>query len=363
MPITASRTLACLLASAALALGVARRGRADDDVVTLATAADPGPIVADEPLAAEFSARQAARYLDAASLHWQKSKKCVTCHTNMGYMLARPALRGAQADSGEVRAFFEQTVTTKWAESPPQPAWSVVVSAGLTVNDLQTSGRLHPTTRKALETMWTLQRDDGGWNWPMCGWPPMESDEHYGVTLAALATGLAPEDYQRTEAAARGLGRLRQFLASHPAPSLHHRAMIAWASVRVDGLMDPADRAQVLDELLALQRPDGGWSTPALVAHKDFQRKDGKPHDTTTSDAYATGFVIVVARELGRPADDERVRRGLAWIKSHQRTSGKWFTRSPAKDSRHYLSNFGTAFAVLALQAGGELPGWPLGGP
>jgi squalene-hopene/tetraprenyl-beta-curcumene cyclase len=125
--------------------------------------------------------------------------------------------------------------------------------------------------------------------------------------------------------------------------------------------MDSSQRVKTLDELFALQRPDGGWSTPGLLADwEGLKRMDGKPQDTKTSDAYATGFVLVVARELGTPAADPRLRRGIDWLLENQRISGKWYTRSPGRDRRHYMSNTGSAFAVLALQACGELPGWPL---
>jgi squalene-hopene/tetraprenyl-beta-curcumene cyclase len=137
--------------------------------------------------------------------------------------------------------------------------------------------------------------------------------------------------------------------------------MIAWASCYVDDLMNDQQRAKTLDELFAIQLPDGGWSTPGLLADwQDLKRLDGKPHDTKTSDAYATGFTIIVARELGTSSKDPRVRRGINWLLSNQRISGKWFCRSPAKDSRHYFSNFGSAFAILALQSCEKLPGWPL---
>ena len=42
----------------------------------------------------------------------------------------------------------------------------------------------------------------------------------------------------------------------------------------------------------------------------------------------------------------------LEWLLQNQRAGGKWFTRSPAKDSRHYFSNFGSAFAILAFLTG-----------
>ena len=105
------------------------------EVVTLAGVGDPGPITSDEPLAAEFSPANAARYLDTASLHWQKSRKCATCHTNMSYLFARPALQAALADSGEVRTFFEEQTKT-WDQRRPNPTTAGVVAAALTFNVL-----------------------------------------------------------------------------------------------------------------------------------------------------------------------------------------------------------------------------------
>jgi len=78
------------------------------------------------------------------------------------------------------------------------------------------------------------------------------------------------------------------------------------------------------------------------------------------SDGYGTGFAMVVSRELGLPASDPRLQRGVQWILTHQRESGKWFTRSPVRECGNRISNAGSAYAVLALQACGELPGWPL---
>jgi squalene-hopene/tetraprenyl-beta-curcumene cyclase len=137
--------------------------------------------------------------------------------------------------------------------------------------------------------------------------------------------------------------------------------MIAWASCYVQELMSDRQQEEVVKQMLARQQPDGGWSTPGLLADWDgLTRLDGKPHDTKTSDAYATGFAIVVARATGISKEDARLLRGIDWLKQNQRESGKWYTRSPAKDSRHYFTNLGCAFAVLALQSSGDLPGWRL---
>ena len=352
--ITALSIAGLCVACTAPALG--QRG----DLVTLANVADPSQITADEPMADAFSAEKAARYLDTAALHWQKSRNCVACHVNMGYMFARPALSSVLPDSGEVRDLFEEYASKRWKEKPPRNHQEiVVVASGLAFNDLQTTGRLSPITRQTFKVMWEYQRDDGGWDWRNDGYPPVEYDEHYGVTLAALAAGTAPNKYVDTPEARRGLEGIRTFLQNNPPLSLHHRAMIAWASCHVDSLANNEQRAKTLEELQAIQRPDGGWSTPGLLADwEGLERLDGKPHDTKTSDAYATGFVLVVARELGVPS--EELRRGIDWLLENQRVSGKWFSRSPAKDSRHYFSNLGSGFAILGLQACGELPGWPM---
>ena len=45
------------------------------------------------------------------------------------------------------------------------------------------------------------------------------------------------------------------------------------------------------------------------------------------------------------------VRRGLGWLRTNQRVSGRWFTHSLNWDSGHSISNAGTAYAVMALRA------------
>ena len=70
-------------------------------------------ITAQEPYAVEFSAEKAAQYLDRSALNWQKTKKCATCHTNLFYMAARPALTTILRDSGEVRSFYEDYLKGK----------------------------------------------------------------------------------------------------------------------------------------------------------------------------------------------------------------------------------------------------------
>jgi squalene-hopene/tetraprenyl-beta-curcumene cyclase len=310
-------------------------------------APDVGENLIDEPIAKEFSIERGRKFLDDASLQWQAERKCLTCHTNFAYLVTGAGRSAKRPAYTEVRKFTEDLVGNRWAAKGPRWDTEVIVAAmGLAVSDAEGSGKLDPLTRKALDRMWTVQRPDGGWNWINCGWPPMESDDYYGVTVALLATGRAPEGYAATPAAQEGVQKVRDYLAKNAAPSLHHKAMLFWASKYLDGLMTAEEQKKTVEELLALQRPDGGW---ALATFLEWKRSDGTPQEKDAGDGYGTGFVIHLARLGGIPASDPRIARGIDWIKSHQRASGRWFTRSLKKDSRHFLTHAGTAFAILAF--------------
>lgn len=324
------------------------------DLVTPAGYAPPAANELSEPFATEFSLERAVRFLDAASLDWQNQKKCMTCHTNYSYLLARPLVAADAPAHAAVREFAEKLVTERWETVLPTgkkigPRWDaeVVCSAvTLAINDARTTGRLHAATRAALDRMWTVQRPDGGFDWLLCGWPPMESDDHYGATFAAIGVGAAPEKYAQTLAAKAGLDKLRGYLKKNPAPTPHHRAMVLWASTYLDGFMTEAEQQASIGELLGKQHADGGWGLASLL---EWKRADGKPQEPDTGDGYGTGFVIYVLRRAGLPADHPKLAAGVKWLKRHQRASGRWFTRSLNRDNKHYLTHAGTAYAVMAL--------------
>jgi squalene-hopene/tetraprenyl-beta-curcumene cyclase len=91
------------------------------------------------------------------------------------------------------------------------------------------------------------------------------------------------------------------------------------------------------------QEPDGSW----------FGRWG-------TNYIYGTWSVLIALEKAGIPADDPRVRRAVAWLKSVQREDGSW-----GEDNESYYpgvahgvgprgTSFQTAWALLALLAAGE---------
>ena len=253
---------------------------------------------------------RAAGYLDEVALGWTRSRKCGTCHTNYAYMLARPSIGGQGSSDAmkEIRGFFESRVG-HWddPEKDARPRFDaevIATAAALAINDARTSGKLHPTTRGRSDRIWTLQREDGGFNWLKCDWPPYEHDDYYGAVFAALGVGLAPEGYAKAETAAAGVAKLTRYLHEHPAPDLHHRTFLLWASRKLDGLMTPEEQESTRRALRSLQRADGGWSLPTLG---EWKRRDGSPNPKDgPSDGYATGLVVYVLRQAGVPRTTRR---------------------------------------------------------
>ena len=317
--------------------------------IALCTRTSSAQNKADEPKAESYSLPAAVAFMDKASQDWTGSRKCFACHTNYVYLMAKPMTETGQLDEAHraVRDELEKMVEERWEKSGPRWDAEVVMSAAvLAMNDAATTGKLHPTTRKALDRMWKVQRADGGFDWLKCGWPPMESDDDYGIAIAALATGAAPEDYQKTPAAVEGLAKLRSYLEKTPPPTLHHQAMLLWPETYGVKLLSPEARQATLDKLVALQKKDGGWNSATLG---NWKRGDGTEQDTETSDGYATGFVLFILKQTARPTPDDSITRGIAWLMTNQRASGRWHTRSLNKDSQHFLSHAGTAFAIMAL--------------
>ena len=318
-----------------------------DGSVTLKNVIDPGPNRADEPFIEKFSFSAAVRFMDSAALSWQKQRKCFACHSNYAFLLARPAATYEVPVHKTIRSALEHL-----AENPRKTNYwvteAVMVASILAQNDAATSGKLHPVTRKALDRIWMAQREDGGWTWLDDNEPPSEIDDHYGVTMAALGVGIAPDNYRDTTAAKKGLENIRRYFRNNPPVNMHHRSMKMLASLHVDGIMTSAERQEVIKNLFALQKSDGGWGLATLG---NWKRSDSKEQNYESSDGYGTGFTIYVLRRAGVSAEDPRIQKGITWLKMNQRASGRWFTRSMKQDSKHYITHSGTAYAILALVA------------
>ena len=341
-----------------------------------------------------WDARAAAAYLDKRAdwwLHWPTAARdhetqCVSCHTALPYALARPALRmplGEQSAAAPERLLYANVIkrVSLWNEVEPfypdqtrglpktseSRGTEAVMNALILATRDAPTGSLSADARKAFENLWPLQFKAGDfkgtWAWLNFHYEPWESPDaaYFGGALAALAVGTAPGGYASGREVQPRVALLREYLQQHAATQpLLNRVMLLWASARLDGLLQPADRDAIVDALAAHQHDDGGWSMADLGTWK---RLDATAIDSD-SDGYATGLAALALQQAGRPRTDTRVDAALRWLARHQdAANGFWYAaslnkdRDFASDAGKFMSDAATAYAVLALTSGSATPG------
>ncbi len=315
----------------------------------------------NEPRLKHISYEKAIAYLDDGAVAWQNEHGCITCHTNGSYLLSRPVLSDRFGPpKPQVRAFFEaelRKARTKPTHLPPEQ--SVYLAAGLATDDAYVRKKLSDTTVDALRYMFSRQNDRGTWDWPTC-WPPLEDSSYHGATVAAMAVGTAERispGIADDPAIKAGSDRLKMYLAETGPPYDYHRILLLWADCRWPGLLTPGQKLETIELIHRRQRDDGGWSLRTLGAWESRHTRlvAESDRDDPPSDGHATGLAITVLREAGVRADDPHIRRGIAWLKSNQRESGRWWTRSLNNDQFGFITYSGTCYPLLALHACGEI--------
>ena len=185
------------------------------------------------------------------------------------------------------------------------------------------------------------QRPAGNWH-SITTRPPIQDGDINRTAMAVRALTVYGTPARKAEFTGR-IGRAAGWLAAQTPVSTEERTMqllgLSWA-----GAQRPLSEAR-MRELLALQRADGGWpQTPYLA-----------------SDAYATGQVLYTLHELGVPASDPAVQRGVTYLLRTQADDGTWHVKSRAMKIQPYfesgfpygddqwISQTATAWAAMAL--------------
>ncbi|HRJ10979.1 MAG TPA: hypothetical protein PK490_15510 [Prosthecobacter sp.] len=336
---------------------------------------------ADEPKAAAFgpeSVRAAARYMEDGALSWVREKSCVNCHTTGPYLSERPALTPwLGKPSEEVLANFIEAVpeqvkpqqeTEKDGHRYYAGSWtSIWRSLGLAEWDRHVTGALSPHTDLSLREMFERQSASGAFvSYGEVEIPHITTD--FELTLqAARAVTAAPGwlEKQTDPALLARIGKMKDWLRDAPPRNDFDRVLRLQLAHYFPGLVTPAQTGSALALLAAKQHADGGWSTRDFSAVEDWHYKMSETvlkliaslpdAARPESDPYMTALAIVLMRQSGVPAGDERVRRGIAWLKGEQRASGRWWMHSLYRGNYHYITYIATAQALKALALCGEL--------
>jgi squalene-hopene/tetraprenyl-beta-curcumene cyclase len=313
-----------------------------------------------------FTPQLAEAYMEQGAVAWTGDWKCVACHTNGSYMVARPLMtEQLGAPNKELRDFFVSELRDELATDPAKlnPAedstQAVYIAAGLAIWDAHVTHHLSPETAEALDMMFKLQRTTGDWTISDDNNPPLESSTYQLATVAARAVGNAPGWLATQQGApvAAKVQLLEEFLRNgRKMQADYDRTDLLWASAELPGLIDATRQQQLVQMIFAHQRPDGGWAMRSFAQPEEWGKGNRAPRlraepdlADPPSDGHMTGLAIIALRKAGLPATDPHIQRGIAWLTANQRSSGRWWTRSLNSDNWKFINYSGTVYPLLAL--------------
>ena len=348
-----------------------------------------------------WDAKRAADYLDQREVFWvgwsgaerDHGTFCVACHTALPYALARPALRqtlGENALTPSEQRLVENVTkrvalwkeiapyysATEYDKSKPEESRGTesVLNAFLLANYDAQNGRMSDAGRAAFQNMWELQQTDGllkgAWLWQQFNMEPFEAKDspYYGACLAAIAVGMAPENYRSDPAIQGQMKLLADYLGREFATqSTMNHVVLLWAASRLPGLITPERQQAIIKEVSSEQQADGGWRLAPLAWPRDsilraFIRARWRADGTRQyegSDGYATAMIAYSLQLAGVPDGDPQLQRALGWLTQNQnREEGFWPSfsltkrRAPSSNVGHFMDDAATGFAVLALSHG-----------
>lgn len=337
---------------------------------------------------ADWNARLAAQYLDSREKEWDawptalhSGVACVSCHTGLPYLLSRPALRQALNEKtgptlyeGVLVASMRATVIRTDANDlfgglkglivdQVYGAQVVLASLVLAMDDAP-RGKLSAEGEKAFARLWSTQLksgpDKGNWLWSDFDLDPWETKDaaFYGGALGALATGLAPANYQARPVIQENLAALRAYLrAGQSTQPLHNRLFLLWASSKLLDLLRDADKQAILDELWSKQQADGGWTLQSLG---QWKTRDKAPA-AVGSNSYATALVAFTVEQAGVRPSQAGLSKALGWLRTHQDPQGGYWAadsmnhkHDPGTVPEKFMSDAATGYATAALLAAGD---------
>lgn len=335
---------------------------------------------ADEPKVTAFgpdTIRAARKYLDDGANSWIREKNCVACHSTGVYMVERPVLTSLLGKpSDEVQAQFIKSMPdsvgepvmrdgAKYFGASIQTVWR---ASGLAAWDKHVTGTLTEHTDKALRQTLQCLADEGFiMTFPQVEIPYITTDFELTVQAArAIATAPGWIDSVKDEDSVNRIQRMKSWLGKHEPISDWEHALKLQLALLMPDVVSTTQREASIAMLWRQQLPDGGWSTRRMSDLMKWHVKmdpvvldliRSEPDAASPgSDAYMTAFAIVLLRESGTPANDERIQKGITWLKQNQRVTGRWWMKSLYRGNYNYSTYISTAQALRALALCGEVP-------
>jgi hypothetical protein len=293
----------------------------------LAVADEPPPIPRAEPRQVRKAVERAIGYLQAESAAWLKTRKCAACHHvpmplwalgeagRQGYAIdERFVAETAESLLGSREGLMASKIFPDPADPPDPRPQGRGLNMGLPFLAVaarslpKLGGGQEQSLKLIAEEIVRKQRPDGSWEFfATLRRPPINESQATDAAwiIMALEAVTGPD---ASEAQRAALARARAWLDAATPSDLHQEKVMRLLLAVRSG--KPRDRLQsAIDELLALQRADGGWS----------QTVPG-----WKSDAFATGQTLYVLSLAGYTAERPEVRRGIDFLVATQGPDGSW---------------------------------------
>jgi hypothetical protein len=297
----------------------------------LALADEPAPVPAATPQRVKQTVERALAYMQAESADWLNTRKCAACH-HAGmplWALSEAERHGYAVDRKFLSETFEsllgsrdKLLASKIFPNPADPPDPRPQGRGLNMGlpflaiAAQSLPSLPEGQKQSLkliaEEIVKKQQPDGSWEFfQTLRRPPINESQTTDAAWIIMAlAGKTGADGPEPERAA--LSKANAWLDAAKPSDIHQdkvlRVLLGARSGKPREAMQGA-----IDELLALQRPDGGWSQTV---------------PEWTSDAFATGQTLYVLSLAGYTAEQPQIKRGIGFLVATQEPEGSWPMRS-----------------------------------
>jgi hypothetical protein len=292
-----------------------------------ARADEPAAIPRATPQQVHQTVERAIGYLQTESASWLKTRKCAACH-HAGmplWALSEADRQGYAIDKVYLTETFEsllgsqeKLLASRIFPNPADPPDPRPQGRGLNMGlpFLAVAARSLPSLtdgqqqslRSIAEEIVKKQQSDGSWEFfATLRRPPVNESQTTDAAwiIMALAGEQTPDAPEPQQAA---LAKAVAWLDTEQPRDLHQdKALKVLLGVRAG---KPRETLQpTIDELLALQRPDGGWSQTV---------------PEPKSDAFATGQTLFVLSLAGETAERPEIQRGIDFLVATQTPDGSW---------------------------------------
>ena len=276
------------------------------------------------PQQVQQAVERAIGYMQTQSATWLKTRKCAACHhvpmvlwslseaERQGYAIDKKFIKDtAEATLGSP----EKMIAAGLFDDPAKPPDTRPLAKGVKVGTAfmavaawslpSLSEGQRKSLRQINDEIVEKQRDDGSWEFFLSRPPINESETTDAVWLIMALQGETGSDVSESQRAA--LVKATSWLAGTKLPNTLQDKVFKVLLAARSG--QPHDTMQItIDELLALQRADGGWSQLADMP----------------SDAYATGQTLYVLALAGYTGERPEIKRAIDLLVASQKPDGSW---------------------------------------